>query len=69
FLYVEDVDAFFSKAIAAGAKEQQALQNMFWGDRIAKLEDPFGYTWTVATHVEDVSIEESQKRLYQEYSK
>lgn len=69
FLYVEDVDAFFSKAIAAGAKEQQAPQNMFWGDRIAKLEDPFGYTWTVATHVEDVSIEESQKRLYQEYSK
>ncbi|MEL6928367.1 MAG: VOC family protein [Cyanobacteria bacterium J06600_6] len=68
FLYVEDVDSLTEKALAAGATEQQAPQNMFWGDRIAKIDDPFGHNWTLATHVEDVSLEESQKRLYVEYS-
>lgn len=68
FLYVIDVDSFTAKALAAGAIEQQAPQNMFWGDRLAKIEDPFGYSWTIATHIEDVTLEECQKRLYAEYA-
>ncbi|MEM6611508.1 MAG: VOC family protein [Cyanobacteria bacterium P01_C01_bin.72] len=68
FLYVVDVDSFTAKALAAGAIEQQAPQNMFWGDRLAKIEDPFGYSWTIATHIEDVTLEECQARLYAEYA-
>lgn len=68
FLYVEDVDNFASQATSAGAKVKQAPLDMFWGDRMAKLVDPFGYEWSVATHVEDVSLEESQRRLYEQYS-
>ena len=68
FLYVENVDEFTQKAIAAGAVEKQPSQDMFWGDRLAKLDDPFGYSWSIATHIEDVSLEESQKRLYEQYS-
>lgn len=68
FLYVEDVDSFATKAIAAGAIERQPLEDMFWGDRMIKLEDPFGYSWSIATHMEDVTLQESQKRLYTLYS-
>ena len=62
-LYVNDVDAVFKQAIAAGAKEVRALQNQFYGDRSGMLSDPFGHTWNVATHVEDVSPEEMHKRM------
>ena len=68
FLYVEDVDNFTSQATSAGATVKQAPLDMFWGDRMAKLVDPFGYEWSVATHFEDVSLEESQRRLYEQYS-
>ena len=68
FLYVEDVDDFSSQAISAGVTEKQAPQDMFWGDRMAKLVDPFGYEWSIATHVEDISLEEAQKRLFDKYS-
>ena len=68
FLYVEDVDCFAKKAIAAGAIERQPLENMFWGDRMVKLDDLFGYSWSIATHIEDVTLQESQKRLYALYS-
>jgi PhnB protein len=61
-LYVEDVDARFKKAIAAGAKERKPLQDQFYGDRSGTLEDPFGHVWTIATHKEDVSPEEMKKR-------
>ena len=60
-LYVEDVDAFVSRAAAAGAKITMPLQDMFWGDRYCKLEDPFGHQWSVATHVRDVSPAEMQE--------
>jgi PhnB protein len=60
-LYVEDVDAFVARAAAAGAKITMPLQDMFWGDRYCKLEDPFGHHWSVATHVRDVSPEEMQQ--------
>ena len=61
-LYVEDVDAVFKKAIAAGARELRPIRDEFYGDRSGQLEDPFGHKWSVATHVEDVSAEEMQRR-------
>ena len=61
-LYVEDVDATFAQAVAAGAKSRMDPQNMFWGDRFGKLTDPYGHDWAVATHVEDVSAEEMERR-------
>ena len=62
FLYVEDVDSVFNQALKAGAKSDMNPTDMFWGDRFGKLTDPFGHQWAVATHVEDVSPEEMQKR-------
>jgi PhnB protein len=62
-LYVEDVDAFFKRAIAAGAKERKAVKDQFYGDRSGQLEDPFGHLWWVATHKEDVPPAEMQKRV------
>jgi PhnB protein len=61
-LYVEDVDRVFNQAVAAGAKVQRPVQNQFYGDRIGGVADPFGHVWYIATHVEDVSPEEMQKR-------
>jgi|SRR5262245_7265553 len=60
--YSEDVDALVKRATAAGAKVTQPVENKFYGDRAAGLTDPFGFTWYVATHVEDVPPEEMQKR-------
>ena len=57
-LYVENVDAVFEQAVRAGAKVTMPLDDMFWGDRYGKLEDPFGHQWSVGTHVRDVSAEE-----------
>ena len=62
-LYCEDVDATFGRAIDAGAVAQRPVQNQFYGDRSGTLEDPFGHVWTIATHVEDVSPEEIDRRL------
>ncbi|MBI1830960.1 MAG: VOC family protein [Planctomycetes bacterium] len=61
-LYVKDVDALFNQAVAAGAKVTMPIMNMFWGDRFGKLLDPFGHSWSIATHVEDVPPEEMGKR-------
>jgi PhnB protein len=62
FLYTEDCDATFNRAIAAGATASMPIADMFWGDRYGKLTDPFGHCWGVATHVEDVSPEEIERR-------
>lgn len=62
-LYVPDVDAVFKKATAAGAKADAPPADMFWGDRYGKLTDPFGHSWGIATHVEDVTPEEMKKRM------
>ena len=62
-IYVENVDTVFKQAIDAGGVEKKALQDQFYGDRSGTLTDPFGHVWTVATHVEDVSPEEIEKRL------
>lgn len=61
-IYVEDVDAVFKLAISEGAVERKAVQDQFYGDRSGTLTDPFGHVWTVATHKEDVSPEEMDKR-------
>jgi PhnB protein len=61
-LYVEDVDARFSKAIAAGGKEVRPVKDQFYGDRAGTLEDPFGHKWTIATHKEDLTPEEINRR-------
>jgi PhnB protein len=62
-LYVKDVDVLSKQAIAAGAKVVQPVQDQFYGDRSGTFEDPFGHKWTIATHKEDVSPEELQKRM------
>lgn len=63
-LYVENVDEVFKQAIAAGAKTDNNMEvkDQFYGDRSGSLIDPFGHKWTIATHIEDVSFEEMQKR-------
>lgn len=61
-LYVEDVDAMASQAVAAGAKEIRAVQDQFYGDRSGTFADPFGHQWHISTHVEDVAPEEMEKR-------
>jgi PhnB protein len=62
-LYTDDVDKMFKTAIAAGARSDQPPTDMFWGDRMGNLTDPFGHSWAIATHKEDVSPEEMQKRM------
>jgi PhnB protein len=61
-LYVEDVDAVVSRAVAAGAKVTRPIEDKFYGDRMGGLEDPYGHTWYVATHIEDVSSDEMKRR-------
>ena len=62
-LYVEDVDATFAKAVAAGAKVRRPVADQFYGDRVGTLADPFGHVWSIGTHREDVSVEEMQRRM------
>lgn len=64
-LYVEDVDTVFKRAIDAGASEVEPLQDKFYGDRMGTLRDPFGFEWSLGTHIEDVSEEEMQRRMAQ----
>jgi PhnB protein len=61
-LYVKDVDQVFNQAVSAGAKVAMPLDDMFWGDRYGQVTDPFGHSWALATHMEDISPEELQKR-------
>ncbi|HYI02664.1 VOC family protein [Hyalangium sp.] len=62
-IYIEDVDTIFKRAIAAGGKEERPVQDQFYGDRSGTLRDPFGHQWTIATHMEDVSPEEMERRM------
>jgi len=62
-LYVNDVDTMFRQAIAAGGKETRPVKDQFYGDRSGTLTDPFGHVWTIATHVEDVSMDEIRRRM------
>lgn len=62
-VYVEEVDEVFRRALDAGATEVQAVADQFYGDRSGTFQDPWGHRWNVATHIEDVSPEEMQKRV------
>jgi len=62
-LYVSDVDAVAAKAMAAGATIKSQPENKFYGDRLGTLLDPFGHTWHIATHIEDVTEDEIGRRL------
>ncbi len=62
-IYVEDADAAFDKAIAAGATAVRPVENQFYGDRSGWVKDPFGHEWTLSTHIEDVSPEEMNRRM------
>src|SRR5690242_3848755 len=61
-LYFEDCDAVFNQALSLGAKVLKPMQDQFYGDRSGTIADPFGHKWTIATHKEDVSSEEIQRR-------
>jgi PhnB protein len=61
-LYVEDVDSFVDKAAAAGATIDRPVADQFYGDRSGTIKDPYGHVWHVATHKEDLSMEEMKKR-------
>ena len=61
-IYVEDVDTVFGRAVESGATVKEAVQDKFYGDRTGSLVDPFGHVWHIATHKEDVAIEEMQRR-------
>jgi PhnB protein len=61
-VYVEDVDAVWSRATAAGAKVKRPLADQCYGDRSGALEDPFGHTWHLSTHIEDVPADEIERR-------
>src|SRR5438132_12798856 len=67
FLYLENVDATFNRAVAAGASVEMPLADQFWGDRYGKITDPFGHNWGLAQHVEDV-VPEEMKRRSQEFA-
>ncbi len=62
FLYVTDVDRVYQRALKAGATSLSEPADMFWGDRMAQVNDQFGNQWSIATHVEDVPPQEMQKR-------
>ena len=62
FIYSDDVDTAYNKAVSAGCKPTMPLQNQFWGDRYGKLSDPFGHHWGLAQHIEDVPAEEMDRR-------
>jgi PhnB protein len=62
-IYVEDVDKVFKQSVGAGATEKRPVKDQFYGDRSGTLTDPFGHSWTIATHKEDLSEEEIQKRM------
>jgi PhnB protein len=61
-LYVEDVDAVVANAVAAGASLTRPVANQFYGDRVGGVTDPFGHRWFVATHKEDLTMEEIRAR-------
>jgi PhnB protein len=64
-LFVDDVDAFFDRAVKAGATAKMPVADMFWGDRYGVLVDPFGHNWSVATHLRDMTPDEIQEALKQ----
>jgi len=69
FLYVQDADAAFARAVKAGCTTRMSLQDMFWGDRYGQVIDPFGHTWALATHKEDVPPDQMEERQREFFAK
>ena len=67
-IYLEDVDAAFARAVAAGGTVERPVEDQFYGDRSGTITDPFGHSWTLSTHVEDIAEDELQRRMA-EFSK
>lgn len=61
YLYVPNADAAFNQAVSAGAAATMPVADMFWGDRVGQIKDPFGYLWTIATHKQDLTNDEIRK--------
>ena len=68
-VYVADADAAFARALAAGCTQVRPVADQFYGDRTGTLKDPYGYQWSLGTHIEDVSETEGQKRMEAEFAK
>jgi PhnB protein len=62
-VYVPDVDAAFARALARGATVSRAIEDQFYGDRSGQFVDPFGHTWNISTHIEDVAPDEMERRM------
>ena len=62
YLYVDDADSVYNKAVSSGGAARGPMQDMFWGDRVGRVADPFGQEWSIATHKEDLSADEMKKR-------
>jgi PhnB protein len=62
-IYLDDVDAAFARALAAGATQERPVADQFYGDRSGSLFDPFGHSWMLSTHIEDVPEDEMQRRM------
>lgn len=62
-VYVDDVDTVFKHALDAGSKTVQPVEDKFYGDRSGTFEDPFGHSWNISSHIEDVALEEMEKRM------
>lgn len=62
-IYLADADQAFQRAIAAGATQERPVEDQFYGDRSGTVVDPFGHSWTLSTHVEDVSADEMERRM------
>jgi PhnB protein len=61
-LYMDDIDTVFNRAVSSGATVTMPLANQFWGDRYGQVKDPFGHTWALGQHIEDVSPQEMERR-------
>jgi PhnB protein len=68
-IYVPDVDAAFARALEAGCTQVRPVEDQFYGDRTGTLKDPYGYQWSLGTHIEDVSEAEGQRRMEALYFK
>lgn len=64
-LYVEDAEALFARAVAAGAEARMPVSETFWGDRYGQVVDPFGHVWSIATHVQDLTDEQIAENFRQ----
>jgi len=69
YVYLPDCDTVIQQAVSNGAELKRPVENQFYGDRNGTIHDPFGHVWTIATHIEDVSSDEMEKRMHNEMEK